>query len=61
MIDLSTIKDKEPFVFDEEKVKKLTVQELTTVLQQELTDSQTRYILKILKAKKEANKKGSTE
>jgi hypothetical protein len=61
MIDLSTIKDKEPFVFDEEKVKKLTVQELTTVLQQELTDSQTRYILKILKAKKKANKQGSTE
>jgi len=59
MIDLSKIKDKEPFVFNEEKVKKLTVQELTTVLQQELTDPQTQFILKILKEKKKANKQGN--
>ena len=34
----------------------MSVQELTTVLQQELTTQQTQFILKILKEKKAKNK-----
>ena len=55
---LSKIKDK-TFVYDEEKIKTMSVLELTTVLQQELTDPQTKFILKILKEKKKANKQGT--
>ncbi len=53
--DLSKIPD-ETFVYDEEKIKTMSVQELTTVLQQELTTQQTQFILKILKEKKAKNK-----
>ena len=55
LINLDDIKD-EPFVYNEEKIKTMSVQELTTVLQQELTTQQTQFILKILKEKKAKNK-----
>ena len=53
--DLSQIPD-ETFVYDEEKIKNMSVLELTTVLKQELTTQQTEFILKILKEKKAKNK-----
>ena len=58
LIDLSQIKDKD-FVYNEQEIEKMTVQELTTVLQQDLTTEQTQFILKILKKKKKANKEAN--
>ena len=52
---MSQIPD-ETFVYDEEKIKNMSVLELTTVLKQELTTQQTEFILKILKEKKAKNK-----